>query len=367
MHVLHVIYDDPGNPWVGGGGAVRLRQIYKRLSQEMSVTIVTGNYPGARDEIVDGITYVRVGSSGPYAWSRLTFAMAASRMLRSADYNAGMFDFSAYSPVSIPRTRRVGVMLGQLVGGSSGARWGKIPGKILQAYERSRLRNARAVCAVSRALAQEAEAFLGDSRAVAVVGAGVDDRYFDVRRQEPRFFLFLGRFDVFQKGLDTLISAMAELRDRGTPAALRIIGRGRDEAVVRQMVAARGLDESVEVIVDPPFDIIADAMAESFAMVAPSRFEGFGMVAAEAMAAGVPVIGSGIPAFREVVEPPRGGILVPVDDHRAFADAMQRLVEDAETRDKISTSARDAARRFSWAAVAAAHSRFIQAVAALPL
>src|SRR5512141_2241872 len=39
--VLHVIYDDPANPWVAGGGAVRLREIYRRLHRELDVTLVT--------------------------------------------------------------------------------------------------------------------------------------------------------------------------------------------------------------------------------------------------------------------------------------------------------------------------------------
>ena len=63
--VLHVIYDDPANPWVGGGGAIRLREIYRRVKTRVDVTIVTGRFPGSKDEVIDGITYLRRGIDRP--------------------------------------------------------------------------------------------------------------------------------------------------------------------------------------------------------------------------------------------------------------------------------------------------------------
>ena len=124
--VLHVIYDDPANPWVGGGGAVRVRELYKHLAGRVNVTVATGNFPGAHDESVDGIRYVRLGARSPYAWSRLTFGRRVTRMLRTAKYDAAIFDFSGYSPVFLPRNRPTGVTVHHTSEPTAKHRWGSV-------------------------------------------------------------------------------------------------------------------------------------------------------------------------------------------------------------------------------------------------
>jgi glycosyltransferase involved in cell wall biosynthesis len=64
----------------------------------------------------------------------------------------------------------------------------------------------------------------------------------------------------------------------------------------------------------------------------PSRFEGFGMVAAEAMAAGVPLVAAAAGSLPEVVDAPRGGVLVPPGDAAALAAAAARLLDDPAAR-----------------------------------
>ena len=103
LRVLHCIYDDVENPWVGGGGAVRLRELYRRLTDRVEVVIATGRYPGARDETLEGVSYVRLGASAPYAWSRASYATHAQRLLQSERYDAAVLDFSVYTPVRLPR------------------------------------------------------------------------------------------------------------------------------------------------------------------------------------------------------------------------------------------------------------------------
>ncbi|MGD0283392.1 MAG: glycosyltransferase family 1 protein, partial [Dissulfurispiraceae bacterium] len=63
MNILHLIYDHSGNPWVGGGGAVRAYELYKRLSIRHNVTIVCGRYPGAQDYSEGNLKIRFVGSS----------------------------------------------------------------------------------------------------------------------------------------------------------------------------------------------------------------------------------------------------------------------------------------------------------------
>src|SRR5688500_8946270 len=120
LRVLHCIYDDPKNPWVGGGGAVRAFALYRRLAPRLaSVTVVTGSYPGARDEVIEGVRYVRLGARRPYVWSRLTYSLAATRLLARGDYDVAVFDFSTYTLLRVPLDKPVGITVHHLSEASS--------------------------------------------------------------------------------------------------------------------------------------------------------------------------------------------------------------------------------------------------------
>ena len=82
MKICHLIYDDVRNPWLGGGGAVRAREIYRRLAERHEITLISGSYPGsAPDEVIDGIRHLRVGAAHSYASSRLSYCR------RAVDFN----------------------------------------------------------------------------------------------------------------------------------------------------------------------------------------------------------------------------------------------------------------------------------------
>lgn len=361
IRVVHCIYDDPRNPWVGGGGAVRLHEIYRRLGRELDVTLVTGRFPGARDEQGDGFRSVRVGAEAPYAWSRLTYGRAATRMLRTAEYDAAVFDFSAYTPIRVPADRPVGIMLGQMAGPTARVRWGRVPGSVVGAWERSQLRRARWVAAVSPWLLEEARPMLHADAETCVIGAGVDEGFFRVQRAEADFILYYGRFDVFQKGIDVALDAMTILRRDHPALRLKVAGRGKDAQRIAGMIAERGLDAAVELIANPPPERVHQLMSGALAMVMPSRFEGFGMVAAEAMAAGVPVVAADVDAVPGVIGQD-GGVLVPREDPAATARAVAGLIDAPERRAALSASARVRARRWSWDEVARDHLAWLQRI-----
>lgn len=62
MRIVFSNYDDIRNPYYGGGGAIAVHEVAKRLAATHTVTVLTGKYPGSTDEIVDGVVYKRVGA-----------------------------------------------------------------------------------------------------------------------------------------------------------------------------------------------------------------------------------------------------------------------------------------------------------------
>jgi phosphatidylinositol alpha-mannosyltransferase len=139
----------------------------------------------------------------------------------------------------------------------------------------------------------------------------------------------------------------------------RILYIGRDEprkglSVLRE--AQRSLDAEV-VLVGPSGYIGQDELRAELAradvLVAPSlRGESFGIVLVEAMAAGLPVVASDIPGYRDVL-PPEAGVLVPPGDPAALADALRDLLVDDEARSRIGAAGRKAAEQYAWPRVAA--------------
>ena len=130
------------------------------------------------------------------------------------------------------------------------------------------------------------------------------------------------------------------------------------------MIEEMGLSKNVRLL-----GAVTDAernelLATAAVQLMPSRFEGFGLAAAEAMAAGVPLIASSVGSLPEVVDAPRGGVLVPASDPAALAAATLSLLDDSPRRESLSRTARESARRFSWESVAEAHLAFVHHVAA---
>ena len=340
-----------------------MRELYKRLIDRVNVTVATGNFPGARNGEIDGVPYLRLGAERPYAWSRLTFGREVNKLLRTASYDAAIFDFSGYSPVFLPADRPTGVTVHHTSEPTAKHRWGAALSKVLGTVERSMMRRARRASATSLA-SKETIKKVAPGMPIDMVAAGVPEELFTLERRPEKFLLYFGRLDIFHKGLDTLLEAVAILARDRRDIEIRIAGRGKDADRVSEMAARLGIAANVRLLGAVSDEERNELFAKAAIQLMPSRFEGFGLAAAEAMAAGVPLIASSVGSLPEVVDAPRGGVLVPPEDPKALADAAGRLLDDPEKRLALSSSARESARRFSWSAVADAHLQFITNIAA---
>lgn len=364
LRVLHCIYDDPANPWVGGGGSLRVWEIYRRLAGKIDVTVASGNFPGAVDERKEGVKYRRLGAPAPYPLSRLSYGLSASALLRRARYDVALLDFSVYTPARLPSDRPVGLVVHMLHGPTARGRWGPWLGGTIARREAHALRSARWISTTSDWMVSQLEGLARRGARIIKVGSGIPDEFASVRRAERDYLLYYGRLDVYQKGLDTLLAAFARLHQHHPDVHLRIAGRGKDAAAVRGLAADAGLVSRVTVHDGVERPEVLELLSGALALLMPSRLEGLPMVPAEAMAAGVPVIAADVGAVAEVVEAPNAGLLVPPDDPEALATAAMRLLSDRSVRDRISSAARVSARRFSWDRIAAEHLEFLQTVAA---
>jgi D-inositol-3-phosphate glycosyltransferase len=218
------------------------------------------------------------------------------------------------------------------------------------------LRRAERVICLTNAMRQELITGFGvDRDRIAVVPNGVDLVLFRPRGtpRQPAEVLFVGRL-ASQKNVDVLLDAAAELRHDGRRPIIRIIGDGIERDRLQAKAALLGLSTVVFEGRRTPAEI-ADAYARATVVVLPSTHEGMPLVLLEAMAAGAPVVASGL---SEIVEA-GGDAIVTVDrvTPEALAAALQLVLDDESLRDRLSAAGRERAGRYTWAATAATIDR----------
>lgn len=155
----------------------------------------------------------------------------------------------------------------------------------------------------------------------------------------------IGRLDR-QKGWDVLCAAAPLVRERVPDARIVVVGDGPE----RERLTALGRDAGVAFA---GYRERAGRFAGAFdVVVVPSRYEGFGLVAVEAMLAGVPVVASDVGGLPEVVGD--AGVLVPPEDPKALGAAVAGLLTDRErARELGARGRRRAEERFGRARMAA--------------
>ena len=167
--------------------------------------------------------------------------------------------------------------------------------------------------------------------------------------------LFLSRLDP-KKGLDLLIDAFAELKQRRSNALLVIAGDGDEEFVrgLRERTEKRGIARDV---VWTGFIAGADkisALAAANVFVLPSYSENFGIAAAESLAAGVPTIVTKAVGIAGEIQRADAGIVVPGNSAK-LAEALRRVLSEPELAQRLSANGRKLAQeRYSLEAMGSA-------------
>ncbi len=170
----------------------------------------------------------------------------------------------------------------------------------------------------------------------------------------PCRLLYVGRLSL-RKGFDLLMRALPVIRAGATCAIeLTVIGEDvrTDQGRSTWEQFSRELEEStcrcityLGLVTDKERDYY---YKKAHVFIGPSRYESFGLMYVEAMAYGVPVVGSRVGGIPEVVEDGVTGLLVDPDDARALAAAVLRLVNDEELRIAMGSAAKaSVSRRFT--------------------
>ena len=234
----------------------------------------------------------------------------------------------------------------------------------LRTSERSTLASARHVVATSTAIARLLAADYGvPPDRLSVVQPGTDKVAARVRENAGEVVLLAVGAVIPRKGYDVLVTALARLAHLRWRLVIAGDG-GRSPDTLRRLeaeITALDLADRITMLGAVSSEQLASLYQRCDLFVLPSRFEGYGMVFAEAIAHGLPVVGTTAGAIPQTV-PDAAGVLVPPDDVEALAEALRRLIEDPAERERLAAAAR-AARFPSWCEQAVAFARLLESVA----
>lgn len=332
--ILHLGYEDPRKPGAGGG-SVRTYEINSRLASEFEIVVACARFPGCEPYTENGVRYVHLGAGTGRDVSAATYFAGQWAAVRRYAPDLVVEDFGA--PIStwgLPRTTSVPVV--------GVVQWLFAAEKSLQYHlpfervERFGLAAHRTLIAVSDDLGSQLRR--RNPRAdVHVVPNALPPQAFATSHDGPRKDIrYLGRIEDAQKGLSLLLRAYARAATApdGIAQDVLVAGEGPDRHTLEAMAADLGIADRVSFIgpVAPADRFAWLAAAEFVAM--PSRYETFGMVAAEAMAAHTPVVAFDIDCLRNLVSDDTGR-RVPAFDVEAYAAALRELGADVALRSSL--------------------------------
>jgi phosphatidylinositol alpha-mannosyltransferase len=339
-----VLFVDHGE-WLGGSGvslAVALESLAPSIRRVVAVpdgkTRRLVDEHGGADRAISIPPLRRLGVRGVAtlmrAGARIVARTSGERF--AAVHANGLVDLALAAPLGA--ARRVGIVVwlhDAEVGDRSISRVVPLVRRVVPFIRWAAVSEAAAAAAAAAGLAER--------RDIAIVPNPIA---LERRGPSPREKVTIGYLgsDSERKGFDLLPQVAQALDPNRTE--LRLFTKRHTDITAELCQTWTELEREPSVTVVGRVDDVGVAFAECDVVICPSRAESFCRVAAEAMVSGVPVVGSDIPALREVLDGGKAGILVPVGDAAGLAAAVTGLVDDPVRRAELAELGRKRAERY---------------------
>jgi glycosyltransferase involved in cell wall biosynthesis len=357
MRILHLSWEFP--PRIIGGIASHVFDLSRALARRgIEVHVMTCNFPGARPyENVDGVNVYRVESYAAgdsfLGWAlRMQKNMERSGcdlinfikgvdLIHAHDWLSGIAGVGlkhlyrrplVSTMHSTERGRRIGIH------DDLQASINEIESWLCQESWR--------IITCSYYMRDHVSSALGvPQERICVVQNGVDVNkfnfnlnYWEFRNRfaqgSEKILLFVGRL-VPEKGLDVLIRALPNILSNGVDAKIVAVGEGPQREEYQQMAHQYGLANKTLFLGHVDDWTLRALYRVADITIVPSKFEPFGIVALEAMAAHCPLVVCAVGGLNEIVEHENTGLKIPANDHDALAQAMIRIIRDTGFKDWI--------------------------------
>lgn len=368
MKILHLLYESKGDYFGIGGVGIRAYEIYRYLKDRHDITLLCKKYPGARDGEKEGLRHIFVGTeSKNLTKTFLSYARRSARFLRThgSGFDVIIEEFSPAIPSFIHFFTEKPLIL--QVQGYTGVLYFK-KYNLAYAVTLSLLEQLRPMFYKNFIFINsqtQSKLFLGRPKHRCIIPNGVPaellqslDRPF----QDRGYVLFLGRIDIYGKGLDTLLGGYAEFYRSFPDTKLVIAGDGRDMELFRTMLTKlpENITRNIDLLGWVSGDKKMEVLKRASFVVFPSRHEVQPIAVLEAMAAWKPVIVSDIPEFSFVTDK-GAGIAFRTGDAMSLTQSMKDLMAGGGQQD-MGRRGRDLVKDFTWEGIAAKFENFLYTV-----
>ncbi len=359
MHIVFSSYDDINNPFYGGGGAKAIHEVAKRLTKKHRVTVFTANFRGAKEELIDGVDYKRIGPRQASARvGQIIYQLLLPWYCHFYDFDVWIESFTPpISTAFLPLvTKKPVIGLAQLLAGNDMAKKYSLPFKMVEDFG---LRFYKR-CIV---LTQEEKEKISNKflrMKIFVIPNGVNEIIFNKNNSSPEnIVLFLGRLDIHQKGIDLLVEAWKK-NETTQREKLLIAGNGSHSEIkqLKEMIKASG-KKNVKYLGPVSGKIKFDLFNKSKAIVVPSRFESFGITALEGMQFGKRLVTFDIKGLEWI--PKRFRFIAKSFDTDSLSEAIKSALNSNDNQKYVHES-QIYAKKFMWENISKEYEKVINAV-----
>jgi glycosyltransferase involved in cell wall biosynthesis len=342
--IIFSTYDDVENPYYAGGGAHAISEIAKRLSDVFEITIITGNYKGAKNINKNGVAYKRIGPQflGPKI-GQIAFSFLLPYYARRERFDVWVESLTPpFSTSFLPLfTKKPIIGLVHMLPSEDMQRKYKLPFYIV---ENAGLKVYKKFIVLSDIFKKKIER-INKKAEIVIISNGIAEVKKKLINSTEKYILFLGRLEYNQKGLDLLLDAY---RKANISKRLIIAGSGLEKDIkqIKNKIKINGLQKKVKLVGKVTGSKKEELLNNCLAVVVPSRFETFGVVALEAFAHGKPIVCFAVTGLNWI--PQDCAIKVKPFYTDAYGMAIDRIITDKKLNDSMGKAGKIEAKKYSW-------------------
>ncbi len=359
MNVVISNYDSLQNPYYGGGGAIAIHEVAKRLKKKHKITIIFGKYPNSKNHSVDGVTYKHIGPSflGPKI-SQLVFMTILPFYVKKLSYDVWIESFTPpISTAFLPLfTKKPVVGLAHSLDGINKSKEYNLPFHHLESFG---LKKYKYFIVLTKSVKEKIKQIHPRST-ISIIPNGVEIGPNSSTAQDNHI-LFIGRIEVNHKGLDLLIKAYKKISHK-TDLPLIIAGTGTktNTQQLKNVIKKLNLQKKVKLVGRVTGQKKDELFRNAAFVTLPSRYDNQPLTAMEAMSYGKPLVTYELEGLKWI--PNKCAIKALPLNTDDYAVAMLKLLKNPLLRKKMSTHAVKFAKGFDWDILAEHYSKLINKV-----
>ncbi len=359
LKIVFFDFDDIKNPLLNAGQAKATYEVGTRLSKKgHEVLVISSKYPGFEDRVEGGISYKHIGLSSSFI--RLNnlfylFTLPITVVRLKADVIIECFTppvSTLFSPVF---TKIPVVILPSMFNAKEFSKKYHLP---FHWVEKFGMRFYKYMMPYSNIDSGKALG-LNPKINCRIIPQGVGKDYFAIKHTEPKHILFLGRFDIAQKGIDLLLESYAFAKDE-IDYPLILAGHGPDEGKIREKIKNLGLGNRVKIVGSAYGRKKKKLMSEALFVAFPSRHDEMSLWSLEALAGGLPLLCFDIPENYWL--PKTVSWKVKPYDTKTYASAIKVATESPRRLKEMRNNSQEFAKQFTWETVARKFELFFREV-----